>query len=280
MRSKIKNLLKLLGLYKIAVSVINVFRKKQKNRLTDELHNNELFRSHLKSTFGDQKGQVEFLVNNFFNYEKNGLPKKGFFIDLAAADGVTGSNTLFLEKYLNWKGILFEPNPYDKKSIESIRTSPLVTNCVTDELDKTVKFRVDNGQLGGIVGDEFDNNRAIRGEQLKSAEIIEIPTTTLKRELDRFSAPNTIDFMSLDVEGAEYLIMKNFPFDKYKFKCMAIERPNVELDLLLEMNGYIQVKHLFYDVIYAHSDFVKQINLSPKYRFALTPTKDSWVQFV
>jgi FkbM family methyltransferase len=273
MRIFLKKILKLFGLYKITIGAINFFRRK-KNILKDEAYNNELFRSHLNLTFGDQKGQVEFLINNFFNYEKNGLPKNGYFVDLAAADGIIHSNTIFLEKYLGWKGILFEPNPNDKSSIESNRTSPLVTDCVSDLAGKLVKFRIDNGQLGGIVGDEFDNNNDIRGSQLKHAEIIEIPTTTLEKELDRFGAPKIIDFMSLDIEGAEYLVLKDFPFSKYKFKCMAIERPSVELDILLDLNGYIQIKHLFYDVIYAHSEFVQQVNLNPKYRFALTPTKN------
>ena len=36
--------------------------------------------------------------------KKNGLPRNGFFIDLACADGITINNTLFLEKYLGWEG--------------------------------------------------------------------------------------------------------------------------------------------------------------------------------
>ena len=48
--------------------------------------------------------------------------------------------------------------------------------------------------------------------------------------------PKLIDYMSLDVEGAEYEILKNFPFDKFKFKSMSIERPNKNLDLFHTKN--------------------------------------------
>ena len=56
-----------------------------------------------------------------------------------------------------------------------------------------------------------------------------------------FDAPKVIDYLSLDVEGAETYIMRDFPFDKYKFKCMSVERPKDELLALLENNGYKKV---------------------------------------
>jgi len=82
-------------------------------------------KQQLKQIYGCQKGQVDFLVNNVFDYENKGLPRDGFFIDLAAADGVRISNTYFLERYLNWKGVLFEPNPKFHESILANRSAPL-----------------------------------------------------------------------------------------------------------------------------------------------------------
>jgi len=177
----LKKVIRFFGLYPAARYLLRLFRP-ERYRLKDERFYNHLLDCHLNNTYGDQKGQLKFLINIFFNYEKNGLKKNGFFVDLAAADGITGSNTYFLEKYLDWKGILFEPNSEYGKSIKSIRTSPLVSKCVTDNAGDVVSFRIDNGQLGGIVGDRYDNNSAVRGKQLKSAEIIEIPTTTLEKE--------------------------------------------------------------------------------------------------
>jgi hypothetical protein len=44
--------------------------------------------------------------------------------------------------------------------------------------------------------------------------------------------------MSLDVEGAETLVMQDFPFDTYKISFLTIERPKDDLRELLEKNGY------------------------------------------
>jgi hypothetical protein len=148
MRKYLKTILKRLGVLHAFVGLRNQLLPRKNNLKNDEF-NRKLFSEHLNATFGDQKGQVDFLLNKFFNYEMNGLRERGFFLDLAAADGITGSNTFFLERNLGWKGILFEPNPNNKASILKTRSSPLVTACVSDQAGKTVKFRIDNGQLGG-----------------------------------------------------------------------------------------------------------------------------------
>jgi hypothetical protein len=236
--------------------------------------NANLLSKHLKYTYGDQKGQVDFLINNVFDYENNGLPKCGFFVDLACGDGLWVNNTYFLEKHLGWSGLLFEANPRYKDTIIKNRSSKLVTDCVTDEKGSTVRFRIDNGILGGIVSDETDNSEQIRGSQLKSAEIINISTTSLESELDAVNAPALIDFLSLDIEGAEWIAMRTFPFDRYRFKCMTVERPNKALDMLLEKNGYRQVAHLSFDVVYVHNDFMQGVNFNPNVKFAFTMKKD------
>ncbi|MBV7379459.1 FkbM family methyltransferase [Maritimibacter dapengensis] len=235
--------------------------------------NTAILRRNRKFTYRDQKGQVDFLVNNVLDYEKNGLPKNGYFVDLACADGVYISNTYFLEKHLNWTGLLFEPNPEFHDKIRAARRSPLVTDCVTDTAGETVKFRIDNGMLGGIVSNETDNNAKIRGEELADATVVDIPTTTLEKELDAAGAPSVIDFLSLDIEGAEWIALRSFPFEKYSFRCMTIENPTIELDLLLDEKGYRQVAHLRQDVIYVQETELPNVNFAPNTVFAFTPKK-------
>lgn len=227
-----------------------------------------------RETFGCQKGQVDYLLMNIFDYERQGLKRGGYFVDLACADGVELSNTYFLEKYLEWTGLLFEPNPDFHDSIASNRTSPLVAECVTDGAEPEVEFRIDNGMLGGIVGEGFDNSAENRAEELQSARIIRVPTVTLVDALDRHGAPRLIDYLSLDVEGAEELILREFDFSRYKFRFMTIERPSLALDLLLDRHGYVQLAHSRFDVFYTHRDFLDQVNFEPRSHFIATPAKD------
>mmetsp|Transcript_11941 Transcript_11941/g.17906 ORF Transcript_11941/g.17906 Transcript_11941/m.17906 type:complete len:127 (-) Transcript_11941:223-603(-) len=52
------------------------------------------------------------------------------------------------------------------------------------------------------------------------------------------NVPSTIDYFSLDVEGAESIVMADFPWKSYSFKFITIERPKDDLIQLLVRNGY------------------------------------------
>jgi FkbM family methyltransferase len=228
----------------------------------------------IDKSLGSQKGQVEFLINNFFNYEENGLKKNGYFVDLASGDGVRFSNTYFLEQYLEWTGILIEPNPKFAENIKSYRTSKFLDYCIGDKDNEEVKFRIDNLMLGGIVGDSYDNNLRYRAHELEKAEIIKLKTRSLTSVLNEENSPRIIDYLSLDVEGAEELILSNFNFKKYRFKFISIERPTKKIDLILDSNDYVQLNHLKSEVYYCHREYLKYVNLSPKLTFKITEQKD------
>lgn len=42
-----------------------------------------------------------------------------------------------------------------------------------------------------------------------------------------------IDYLSLDVEGAEWLVMQHFDWHRYTFLCLTVERPSCELTQVL-----------------------------------------------
>ena len=222
-----------------------------------------------------QKGQVRFLLEIVFNYKFNGLKRNGYFVDLAAGQPQALSNTYFIEKYLNWEGLLIDGNPVFAKKLRAERRNKVLEEIVYSENNKEVKFRIDNAELGGIVGDEFDNNKKFRSDELANAKIITSRTKTLNQILVENNAPKEMDYLSLDIEGGEYEALKNFDFKQYKWKFLTIERPNLELDLLLDKNGYIQVFHSSFDTFYIHKDFIRfadMANIKPQ--FLITPRKN------
>ena len=80
--------------------------------------------------------------------------------------------------------------------------------------------------------------------------------------------------LSLDVEGAETEILRNFNFEKYTFLCLTIERPTPELNSILFNNGYIFVKNFKVDSFYVHKS-IKNLNRIKKDKFVQLPPK-SW----
>jgi hypothetical protein len=154
----------------------------------------------------------------------------GYFIDLAANHAVSISNTYSLERKLQWTGLCMEPNPRYWGGLAH-RDCQVVGAVVGGTRMEEVTFQfTDVGYMGGIVGDEFDNHDA-NGAEVKY-------TVPLHEILRRFSAPREMEYLSLDVEGAEMLIMQHFPFDEYSFKIMTVERPKDDLKALFTGHGY------------------------------------------
>jgi hypothetical protein len=121
-----------------------------------------------------------------------------------------------------------------------------------------VHFKYVDKEHGGIVGTGFDNGPRHQKWSLKEY------TVTLKEVFERTNPPAVIDYLSLDVEGAEYFIMKDFPFDLYTFRCMTIERPKDALKALLEQHGYKNILRLskFGETLWIHSSFEKEMDLT------------------
>lgn len=201
--------------------------------------------------FIGQKGQDEWVIDTIFKYKKN-----GYFVDLAASNGIHDNNTFLLEKELNWDGICIEPNPNSYIELKKNRNCN-ITNKAIDKANNTeVDFRIDNEGCGGIVDVDTDNNWKHRGDDMrKKGVFIKLKTRTLEYILDHFDAPPVIDYLSLDVEGAEERIISTFPFNKYTFLAITIERPTIDLEEILFKNGYVFVmkcKKCAYDSYYVH----------------------------
>tara|TARA_Y100000741_G_scaffold329222_1_gene282986 strand:- start:148 stop:1626 length:1479 start_codon:yes stop_codon:yes gene_type:complete len=255
---------------------INYFINKSYDNFNKNKFNIE-FKTFKKKTlkknmkFIGQKGQDEWIIDTIFNYKTH-----GYFVDLAATDGIAINNTLLLERELNWDGICIEPNPkyYDK--LKKNRNCN-VTDFVVDKANNIeIKFRIDNGELGGIVDIDTDNNEKFRSNELKNATILKLKTKTLEYVLDKFNAPKVIDYLSLDVEGAEERILTNFPFNRYTFLAMTIERPTPELEKVLFDNGYVFVmvsKKLPFDTFYVHKT-IPNFDQIIKEPYTSTPRKD------
>ena len=172
----------------------------------------------------------------------------GYFVDLASNDAMEFSNTLALERH-GWNGLCIEPNPKYWYGL-SHRKCTVVGALVGASKEKVrVKFR---GVYGGIVG-RMDEKMANRKKE-PEADLEDRYTAPLVQVLEKFHVPHEIDYLSLDVEGAEFLIMKDFPFHSYHIKIMTVERPSKELRRLLEEKGYVFLKDLSWwgETLWAH----------------------------
>ncbi|WP_425084039.1 FkbM family methyltransferase [Ruegeria profundi] len=182
-------------------------------------------------------------MGEVFNHKRS-----GYFVDIGAHDGITISNTYLLEKRLAWDGLLIEANPKSYEMCRNTRNAKSLNICL-DRENGEVQFEMDD-VLGGIVSSDTDNVAA-------GKKTVTISARRFVEILDEQSAPRKIEYLSIDVEGAEERVLGGFDFDKYQFTCFTIERPSEALRKEFEVAGYEKVKEVpGLDSFYVHQSFL------------------------
>ena len=155
-----------------------------------------------------------------------GRAQTGFFIEAGAHDGVSLSNTHFLET-IGWTGLLVEAHPELAAKCKTARPNSKVVHAALgpDDGAATCEFQMVLGE-GGVDALSFSDatiahkDRILReGGKIQS---VKVPCTSLNKMLTEQQAPR-VDFLSLDVEGAEMLVLSGLDFDKWKPRVLAIE---------------------------------------------------------
>jgi FkbM family methyltransferase len=197
--------------------------------------------------------QQDLRVLQFYKIKTN-----GFFVDIGAADGIQLSNTYLLEACANWKGICIEPNPNNyNKLILNRPYSICCDKAIYNQTGLILDFDIahDSPLLSGISSDISSRFKPIVDNKKST---IQVETILLTELLDKNNAPNFIEYLSLDTEGSEYEILKNFNFDKYIFGLIDVEHNYIEpirsqIRELLLANGYIYICENEWDDCYKHN---------------------------
>lgn len=178
--------------------------------------------------------------------------RRGFFVEFGAMDGLRASNTLLLETKYGWTGILSEPNPRYNKVLAHNRRCKIDLRCVSDQTGATVKFQcADNSGYPGMVGHIYQESRS-------KGNIIDVETVDLNDLFAQNDAPDVIDYVSVDTDGSEPMIMRAFDFSKNHVNLWSIEHNQAawrqEIHDIMLTNGYTRVLKDFsgYDDWYAH----------------------------
>lgn len=147
----------------------------------------------------------------------------GYFVEVGAHDGVRHSNTLTLEEDFAWSGLLIEPDPslFDHLTFNRPRCD-LHCCAISDSFDDHAAFI-----FGDAYGGLFHQMPAdwLAEHRRRETKVGIVETAPLDHVLQVFDAPEDIDYLSIDVEGAELMILKNYFAEKRKrrFKLITVE---------------------------------------------------------
>lgn len=173
--------------------------------------------------------------------EKLQLGERPTIIDIGANVGYFSLYMLF--NFPNARVYSFEPMPYNFKRLMEYKNQYGFTNL------HAVNKAVTDGNSGITINyssnDDFTTVASINGNSSK-AKKLEVESVNLETILERYKI-DTVDFLKIDCEGAEYMILYATPNHVLKrIKAMAIEthpskkeNENTEaLSAFLSKNGF------------------------------------------
>ena len=179
-----------------------------------------------------QIGQDQYYIENIANEKRNGI-----FLDIGANNGIFESNTATLEFDYGWEGICIEANPKLIGELTANRPKSKIVQCAVWHSNGEIEFETTNSNLRGIQGhllsriSNLENNNQYFNEHFeenKSTFVVDTRTVTdILKEYYEF--PCTIDYCSIDTEGAELESLHGIDFDQIDIKFLTIEhgcRPN------------------------------------------------------
>lgn len=196
--------------------------------------------------FYSQIEQDKYYIENVIKYKQNGV-----FLEIGGYDGVTGSNTYFLEKYLGWSGIIVECNPILVEKCKNTRSCYICDKALYESDNVELLFTIPYGdeiiggkeQLGGIK--TLLKPESVKAFQrcYKKSKDITVKTININTLLETHKIYN-IDYVSLDVEGGELSILKTWDFNKHKVKFITVEHGNIahyqkSINTLLSSKGFV-----------------------------------------
>lgn len=133
--------------------------------------------------------------------------RTGRFLDVGAFDGVTMSNTRALAE-LGWSGLMVEPNPHNLSSL-IYSLQPFDGRVQACSAAVSVNSGVANLRVDETPGREWASSICPYLPQIlkPSAVGVIVPTVRIQRLLEY----GPFDFISIDAEGMDFLILKDCP---------------------------------------------------------------------
>ena len=153
-------------------------------------------------------------VLNYFRYKK-----KGFYVDVGCFHPTHRNNTYLLHKQ-DWGGINIDTSEFSIDLFNYMRPKDLNYNCAISNNNEVVKlfYQKELSQLSTI---ERDQAETVFQGNIKEKTI---QAFTLDEILKKDKYNNTkIDFLDIDVEGADLKVLKGLSFDIYQPELVCVE---------------------------------------------------------
>lgn len=202
-------------------------------------------------------------------------PPGGFYVDVGANHPTRGSLTHKLDSE-GWNGVCVEPNTELAALYAGRRNCSVETRVVGN--GKLAQFvQENNDEVSGLAmpGTEHADAAAAAGRM--------VHTVRLEQALRERGAPQCITFLTVDVEGADEVVVSEELLNDFHFEFVLIERPHLHTSARLFEHGYLFSQHFFFDTLFVHTSHRQAANVANNKTYyplpsrCRSPTTGNWL---
>ncbi len=200
-----------------------------------------------------QEGE-DNILDRIFKGKQN-----GFYIDIGAHHPLRYSNTY--KFYLKgWRGINIDAMPGSMLLFKKYRPEDLNLEIAISDKEERLTFYIFDEKGLNTLSEKMAQKR-IKETKYKIIEKIDLQTKTLKYVLQKnLHDYQKIDFLSIDVEGLDYNVLKSNDWNRYKPEVILIENIESSIEKARYSEIYlflINMKYEFYAMTYNTMIFKK-----------------------
>ena len=186
----------------------------------------------------------DIAVLNYFKNKRN-----GFYVDVGCYHPIHRNNTYLLHKQ-NWNGINIDTSEFSIDLFNFIRPKDLNYNCAISNKNEIIKLFYQK-KLSQLSTTEIDQAKIVFQGDIKETEI---QAFTLDEILNRDKYKNfKIDFLDIDVEGADLKVLEGLSFEIYKPELVCVEIHEKEIKQSVIYNFLINKDYeLIWSGIFSH----------------------------
>jgi FkbM family methyltransferase len=179
--------------------------------------------------------------------------ERGFYVDVGAHHPKRFSNTYYFYKK-GWRGINIDAMPGSMRIFNKLRSRDINLEMAISDEKKTLRYYAFNDPALSGFSKQLANQRKGQGNY-KIVFEKDLQTYTLNEVLDEhLPKGQKIDFLSVDVEGLDFEVLKSNNWNKYSPKVVLVESTGNSLEEIKPSNIYKLLKQNNYQL------FAKTIN--------------------
>ena len=160
-------------------------------------------------------------VLNYFKDKKN-----GFYVDVGCYHPIHKNNTYVLHKK-NWNGINIDTSQFSIELFDYLRPNDLNYNCAISNKNEVINLFYQK-ELSQLSTTESAQAKKVFQGNIKEKEM---QAFTLNEILNRSKYRDSkIDFLDIDVEGADLKVLEGLSFEKFKPELICVEIHEKEIN--------------------------------------------------